>query len=160
MRLAGMTDLASEVIGESPAIREVRETIAKVAPLPTSVLLTGRSGTGKEVAAALAALAVDRADKPFVPVILPAIKARRVYDEGWRGPAKARSGRVGRLRHRMSNVSFGSTDRRGAKKPSDHACPVGAALARGPLDRPARETPHLRWQRPSRRSSSSCRISV
>src|SRR5690606_15034710 len=41
--------LRDRLVGESPAIRRVRETIARVAPLPTSVLLTGESGTGKEV---------------------------------------------------------------------------------------------------------------
>jgi DNA-binding NtrC family response regulator len=43
--------LRDKLIGESVAIRQVREKIARVAPLPTTVLLTGESGTGKEVAA-------------------------------------------------------------------------------------------------------------
>jgi DNA-binding NtrC family response regulator len=43
--------LRDKLIGDSAAIRQVRETIARVAPLPTSVLFTGQSGTGKEVAA-------------------------------------------------------------------------------------------------------------
>src|SRR3546814_3287651 len=47
---------------------DLRETLARVAPLPTSVLLTGQSGTGKEVAARSLHLLSDRADKPFVPV--------------------------------------------------------------------------------------------
>jgi signal transduction histidine kinase len=43
--------LRDRLVGESSAIRRVRETLARVAPLSTSVLITGRSGTGKEVAA-------------------------------------------------------------------------------------------------------------
>jgi DNA-binding NtrC family response regulator len=43
--------MRSKLFGDSVAIQQVRETIARVAPLPTSVLFTGQSGTGKEVAA-------------------------------------------------------------------------------------------------------------
>jgi DNA-binding NtrC family response regulator len=65
--------LRDRLIGESDAIRQVREAIARVAPLPTSVLLTGRSGTGKEVAARSLHALSDRAAKPFVPVNCAAI---------------------------------------------------------------------------------------
>src|SRR5499426_1773218 len=65
--------LRDRLIGESPAIRRVRETLARVAPLSTSVLLTGQSGTGKEVAARTIHTLSDRADKPFVPVNCAAI---------------------------------------------------------------------------------------
>src|SRR6185436_2029148 len=37
--------LRDQLIGESTAVRRVRDTIARVAPLPTSVLVTGQSGT-------------------------------------------------------------------------------------------------------------------
>ena len=73
--------LRDKLIGESPAIREVRETIAKVAPLPTSVLLTGSSGTGKEVAARSLHSLSDRSDKPFVPVNCAAIPPDMIETE-------------------------------------------------------------------------------
>ncbi len=54
------------LIGSSSAMREVRELIAKLAPSDLSVLVTGPSGTGKELAArSLHELSLRRA-KPFV----------------------------------------------------------------------------------------------
>ncbi len=65
--------LRDRLVGESTAIKRVRETLARVAHLPTSVLLTGQSGTGKEVAARTVHSLSERADKPFVPVNCAAI---------------------------------------------------------------------------------------
>jgi DNA-binding NtrC family response regulator len=73
--------LREKLIGESPAIRRVRDTIARVAPLPTSVLITGASGTGKEVAARSLHSLSDRADKPFVPINCAAIPADMIESE-------------------------------------------------------------------------------
>lgn len=73
--------LRERLVGESRAVRQVRETLARVAPLPTSVLLTGQSGTGKEVAARSLHLLSDRADKPFVPVNCAAIPPDMVETE-------------------------------------------------------------------------------
>lgn len=73
--------LRDRLIGTSPAIQRVRETLAKVARLPTSVLLTGQSGTGKEVAARSLHSLSDRAEKPFVPVNCAAIPADMVESE-------------------------------------------------------------------------------
>src|SRR6195256_5637358 len=39
------------IIGESPALREVLDTIRQVAPSSANVLIEGESGTGKELAA-------------------------------------------------------------------------------------------------------------
>src|SRR5262249_45158566 len=43
--------LRHSIIGESPAMRQLCQTIAKVAPADATVLLLGESGTGKELAA-------------------------------------------------------------------------------------------------------------
>lgn len=56
------------LIGDSEAIQAVRAAIARVAPLPTSVLLTGESGTGKEVAARSLHAQSPRAGRMFVPI--------------------------------------------------------------------------------------------
>jgi DNA-binding NtrC family response regulator len=73
--------LRDRLIGHSRAIDRVRETIARVAPLPTSVLLTGQSGTGKEVAARSLHALSDRAGKPFVPVNCGAIPPDMIESE-------------------------------------------------------------------------------
>jgi DNA-binding NtrC family response regulator len=73
--------LCDKLIGESRAIRQVRETIARVAALPTSVLLTGQSGTGKEVAARALHAMSDRRDASFVPVNCAAIPPEMLESE-------------------------------------------------------------------------------
>jgi len=73
--------LRDKLIGHSPQIAEIREMIARVAPLPTSVLITGESGTGKEVTARSIHTLSDRADKPFVPVNCAAIPTDMIEAE-------------------------------------------------------------------------------
>ncbi|HAT86819.1 MAG TPA: sigma-54-dependent Fis family transcriptional regulator, partial [Rhizobiales bacterium] len=71
----------SRIIGQSPALQQVRETLARVAPMPTSVLITGESGTGKGVAARMLHSVSDRAEKPFVPVNCAAIPSEMIESE-------------------------------------------------------------------------------
>jgi DNA-binding NtrC family response regulator len=53
-------------IAEAPAMRDVRETIERVAPSDASVLITGEHGTGKEVVASLLHRLSNRSSKPLV----------------------------------------------------------------------------------------------
>ncbi|MEM8790165.1 MAG: sigma-54 dependent transcriptional regulator [Pseudomonadota bacterium] len=73
--------ISDRVIGESQAIGNVRDTISRVAPLPTSVLITGESGTGKEVAARSLHALSDRHDKAFVPINCAAIPPDMIESE-------------------------------------------------------------------------------
>jgi len=77
----GETRRQSQLLGQSDALRQIREILARVAPLPTSVLITGESGTGKEVAARTLHSLSDRADNPFVPVNCAAIPAEMIESE-------------------------------------------------------------------------------
>src|SRR5579863_7513259 len=59
---------ASELYGESDLIRDVRDRIARVAPTPATVLITGETGTGKELVARAIHRNSARSSKPFVAV--------------------------------------------------------------------------------------------
>jgi DNA-binding NtrC family response regulator len=59
---------ASSIIGRSPKMLEVYRAIARVAPTGVSVLITGASGTGKELVARAIHAHSTRAFKPFVPI--------------------------------------------------------------------------------------------
>jgi len=83
------------LIGESRAIQEVRDAIARVAPLPTSVLLTGESGTGKEVAARSLHALSPRSDKLFVPINCAAISPDTIESELFGHVEGALGGAVG-----------------------------------------------------------------
>jgi len=72
---------ADEILGESPAIREVRLLVEKLAPTRTTVLVTGESGTGKEVVARAIHAHSDRRDQPFVAINCGAIPEGLIESE-------------------------------------------------------------------------------
>jgi transcriptional regulator with GAF, ATPase, and Fis domain len=63
-------DLAIQhsMIGESAAMRNVLEFVARVAPTDSTVLITGETGSGKELAARAIHQNSKRADSPFVTI--------------------------------------------------------------------------------------------
>ncbi len=73
--------LAGELVGDSPAMRSVREMIARVAPSDARVLIGGESGTGKELVASAIHAQSPRKDKPFVRVNCAAIPRDLVESE-------------------------------------------------------------------------------
>ncbi|MBT8487402.1 MAG: sigma-54 dependent transcriptional regulator, partial [Gemmatimonadetes bacterium] len=57
-----------EIVVGSPAMRKAMEITQKVAPYDSPVLISGSSGTGKELVARMLHRESSRADMPFVPV--------------------------------------------------------------------------------------------
>jgi two-component system nitrogen regulation response regulator NtrX len=72
---------SDEMLGESPAMKKVREEIAKVAPTTGRVLVTGESGTGKELIAAEIHRQSKRGEGPFVKVNCAAIPSELIESE-------------------------------------------------------------------------------
>ena len=62
----GRLEGSSEIFGDTPAMREVREKIGRVAPTSATVLITGETGTGKELVARAIHRGSPRASKPFL----------------------------------------------------------------------------------------------
>ncbi|HEX5575330.1 MAG TPA: sigma-54 dependent transcriptional regulator [Gemmatimonadales bacterium] len=71
----------ASLIGEGPAMQQVRELIARVAPTEARVLITGESGTGKELVAAAIHAASERHQRAFVTVNCAAIPRDLVESE-------------------------------------------------------------------------------
>lgn len=70
-----------EMVGRSPAIEAVRDTIRKAAPTDARVLITGESGTGKELAATALHRLSARRDGPLVRVNCAAIPGELIESE-------------------------------------------------------------------------------
>jgi len=71
----------TDLLGDSPQMREVRHLIVKLARNQAPVLISGESGTGKELAARLIHAQGPRAENPFVPVNCGAIPQDLVESE-------------------------------------------------------------------------------
>ena len=70
-----------EMIGKSPALEQVRETIDKVAPTEARVLITGPSGSGKELVARYIHEKSNNSEGPFVEVNCAAIPSELIESE-------------------------------------------------------------------------------
>ncbi len=65
-------ELEYDLVGASEPMERIRELIRRVAPTPSTVLITGESGVGKEVVARQIHLQSERSQGPFVKVSCPA----------------------------------------------------------------------------------------
>jgi two-component system nitrogen regulation response regulator NtrX len=99
---------ADEMLGDSPAMRKLREEIAKVAPTAGRVLVLGESGTGKELIAAEIHRLSKRAGGPFVKVNCAAIPAELIESELFGHEKGSFSGAASRRRGQFE-VAHGGT---------------------------------------------------
>ena len=90
---------ADEIIGESKGIRLVRELISRVAGASSTVLITGETGTGKELVARAIHRNSPRADHPFIAINCAAVSETLLESElfghekgAFTGADKARNG--------------------------------------------------------------------
>jgi len=70
-----------EIVGSSPALKTVLSSIVKVAPTDSTVLITGETGTGKELIARAIHKGSQRAGQPFITVNCAAIPASLIASE-------------------------------------------------------------------------------
>ena len=94
------SQFAPEIIGESPRVIDALETIRQVAPSTCSILITGETGSGKELFARAAHRASPRRNRPFIPVNCAAIPETLLESElfghikgAFTGAMNARPGR-------------------------------------------------------------------
>ncbi|RRN78967.1 nitrogen regulation protein NR(I) [Pseudoxanthomonas sp. SGD-10] len=72
---------SQELIGDTPAMRALFRAIGRLAQAPLSVLITGETGTGKELVASALHRESPRADGPFVALNTAAIPAELLESE-------------------------------------------------------------------------------
>lgn len=70
-----------EMVGESDAIRHVKEMIERVAPTDARVLIQGENGTGKEIVSRWLHEKSNRASGPFIEVNCAAIPSELIESE-------------------------------------------------------------------------------
>ena len=74
-------EIGDALVGEAPAMRELFRAIGRLAQAPLSVLVTGETGTGKELVARALHRESPRARKPFVALNTAAIPAELLESE-------------------------------------------------------------------------------
>ncbi|MCX7655700.1 MAG: sigma-54 dependent transcriptional regulator [Treponemataceae bacterium] len=100
-------DIAT-IIGKSPAMRKVYDTIRQVAPTKASVLITGESGVGKELVADAIHELSPRKGKPLVKVHCAALAATLLESELFGHEKGAFTGAVARKRGRFELAHEGT----------------------------------------------------
>ena len=106
-RLAERFDFAA-LLGQSPPILRLKETLAVVAPSEATVLITGESGTGKEVVAQILHQNSRRQDGPLVKVNCAALPETLLEAELFGHEKGAFTGAVNRREGRLKAADRGT----------------------------------------------------
>ncbi len=96
------------IIGKSPAMKKVFETIELVAPSRANVLIYGESGTGKEMIADAIHHNSPRRDKPYIKVHCAAIPETLLESELFGHEKGAFTGAIARKRGRFELANGGT----------------------------------------------------
>jgi two-component system, NtrC family, response regulator AtoC len=98
------------IIGESPAMKEIFEIVRQVAPTRATVLLGGESGTGKEVFAKAIHQLSPRAKQPFVAVhcaaLAPTLLESELFGHEKGAFTGAHERRIGRFEQAQGGTLF------------------------------------------------------
>ncbi|MCL1635854.1 nitrogen regulation protein NR(I) [Luteimonas sp. SX5] len=108
MTITAETARAEALIGSTPAMRALFRSIGRLAQAPVSVLITGETGTGKELVARALHRESPRARKPFVALNTAAIPAELLESELFGHEAGAFTGAQKRHVGRFEQADGGS----------------------------------------------------
>jgi DNA-binding NtrC family response regulator len=97
-----------QLIFKSPAMQKIAETIKAVAPSNATILITGQSGTGKELVARALHNLSNRNDKPFVPVACTALPDSLLESELFGHEKGAFTGAVSQRKGRFEAADTGT----------------------------------------------------
>jgi PAS domain S-box-containing protein len=97
-----------QIIGRSPVLMGVIGHVGQVAPTDTSILITGETGTGKELIARAIHSASKRKDKPLIKVNCAALPAGLVESELFGHEKGAFSGAIARRLGRFELADGGT----------------------------------------------------
>ena len=100
--------IAENLVGDSQAIKELRTYIARIADTDSNVLITGETGTGKELVARLIHENSTRRKKPFICVNCAAIPETLLESELFGHERGAFTGAVGTNRGKMELAQGGT----------------------------------------------------
>ena len=107
-RLQAELDLDGAIVGESKAMRQLDEFIAKVAHGESNILIRGESGTGKELVAYAIHRNSPRAEKPFVAINCAAIPEALLESELFGHEKGAFTGAIGTKKGRLEVAESGT----------------------------------------------------
>src|SRR5262249_9679881 len=102
------TSMFEEIVGSSPPLKTVLSHVSKVAPTDSTVLITGETGTGKELVARAIHKRSPRASRAFVGVNCAAIPPSLIGSELFGHEKGAFTGAVQR-RHGRFELADGGT---------------------------------------------------
>jgi len=97
-----------EIVGSSPALKTVISNIVKVAPTDSTVLITGETGTGKELVARAIHKSSQRAGQPFITVNCSAIPPSLIASELFGHEKGAFTGALQRRQGRFELANSGT----------------------------------------------------
>ncbi len=105
---AALAQAESTLLGRSPEIRNVLQTVAKVSRSDVALLITGESGTGKELVARLVHQLSPRRSQPFVAINCGAIPENLLESELFGHEKGAFTGATAQRKGKLETGNYGT----------------------------------------------------